>query len=220
MITLYFDEPDHTGHEDGPFSPTVRGAVFKSDSALTRLVSGLEARGLFDSVNLIVVSDHGMAEVSRERVAPISRAIDTSQVRIVASGAVFMGWSRSDDNRGLVAALNRLPHVTAWLRDDIPERLHFRNHHRVTPVVAVADEGWMIVATDTSRMTARGMHGYDNALPSMRTIFIARGPVFRRGVRIPAFSNVDVYSLLAHILGVTPAANDGSLNSLRGALRE
>ena len=220
MITLYFEEPDHTGHEDGPFAPTVRGAVLRADSALARLVSGLEARGLFDSVNLIVVSDHGMAEVSRERLAPIGRVIDTSQVQIVASGAVFMGWSRSNDNAGLVAALNRLPHVTAWLREEIPERFHFRNHHRVTPVVAVADEGWMIVATDSSRMTARGMHGYDNTLPAMRTIFIARGPAFRRGARIPAFSNVDVYSLLAHVLGVTPAPNDGSLNSLRAALRE
>jgi predicted AlkP superfamily pyrophosphatase or phosphodiesterase len=219
IITLYFDEPDHTGHEDGPNSVAVRGAVLRSDSALARLVAGLELRGMYDSVNLVVVSDHGMAEVSRDRLAPVSTVIDTSAVQIVASGAVFMGWSKTGDNAGLVAALNRLPHVTAWLREDVPERLHFRNHRRVTPVVALADEGWMIVATPESRMTARGMHGYDNALPSMRTIFIARGPAFREGARIPEFSNIHVYELLARIVGVEPAANDGSRSVLEPALR-
>jgi predicted AlkP superfamily pyrophosphatase or phosphodiesterase len=219
MITLYFDEPDHTAHEDGPFAATVRGAVLKSDSALGRLVAGLEERGIYDSVNLIVVSDHGMVEVSRGRMAPIADVIDTGLVHAVATGAVFMGWSRSGDNAGLAAALNSMPNVQAWLREDVPERFRFRNHRRITPVVALADEGWMIVWTRESRMTARGMHGYDNALPSMRAFFAARGPAFREGARIPEFNNVDVYPLMARVLGLTPAPNHGTLAIAGAALR-
>lgn len=219
MITLYFEEPDHTGHADGPTSPTVRAAVLKSDSALARLVNGLRDRGLFESVNLVVVSDHGMTEVAPERTVYVSDVLPTTAFHVVAAGPLFMGWSRTGDNAGMVAALRRLPHVSAWLKEDVPARLRFNNHRRITPVVAVADDGWVIAANRSWRATGGGRHGYDNELPSMRTIFIARGPAFRRGARIPEFSNVDVYALLAHVLGLTPAPNDGSLAIIGAALR-
>jgi predicted AlkP superfamily pyrophosphatase or phosphodiesterase len=64
----------------------------------------------------------------------------------------------------------------------------------------------------------RGSHGYDPALESMRAIFIARGPGFRRGVVLPPFENVDVYPLLARLIGVTPAENDGNPRTLLPAL--
>ncbi|CAN5349892.1 ectonucleotide pyrophosphatase/phosphodiesterase [soil metagenome] len=219
MITLYFEEPDQTGHAEGPTAPAVRAAVHKSDSALARLVNGLRQRGLFDAVNLVVVSDHGMTEVTPEQVAYVSDVLDTAAFHVVTGGVLFLGWSRTGDNAGMVAALRRLPHVSAWLREDVPARLHFSDHRRITPVVAVADDGWLIAANRSWRATGGGRHGYDNELPSMRTIFIARGPAFRRGARIPEFSNVDVYALLAHVLGLTPAPNDGSLAIIGAALR-
>lgn len=219
MITLYFEEPDHTGHADGPTAQSVRGAVLKADSAVARLVDGLRQRGLFDTVNLVVVSDHGMVEAAPERTLYVSDVLDTAAFHVVTGGALFMGWSRTGDNAGMVAALRRLPHLSAWLREDVPARLHFSNHRRITPVVAVADEGWVISANRTWRASGGGRHGYDNALPSMRTIFIARGPEFRSGARIPEFNNVDVYPLLARVLGLTPAPNDGSLAIIGAALR-
>ena len=64
----------------------------------------------------------------------------------------------------------------------------------------------------------RGSHGYDPSLPSMQATFIAHGPAFRRGTRLPAFDNVDVYPLLMRLLGLTPAPNDGSTHSVEAAL--
>ena len=54
-----------------------------------------------------------------------------------------------------------------------------------------------------------GTHGYDPAVASMWTLFVAAGPAFRRGVVVPPFENVHIYNALCYILGVTPAANDG-----------
>jgi predicted AlkP superfamily pyrophosphatase or phosphodiesterase len=65
----------------------------------------------------------------------------------------------------------------------------------------------------------RGSHGYDNALPSMRAVFIARGPSFKQGQTIEGFDNVDVYPLLARLLGVPAAPNDGDPERLLPALR-
>ena len=54
-----------------------------------------------------------------------------------------------------------------------------------------------------------GNHGYDPAVASMWTLFVAAGPAFRRGVVVPPFENVHIYNALCYILGVTPAPNDG-----------
>ena len=40
----------------------------------------------------------------------------------------------------------------------------------------------------------------------MRALFVAHGPAFKRGLRVPEFDNVDVYPLLAHLLDIAPQA--------------
>ena len=44
----------------------------------------------------------------------------------------------------------------------------------------------------------------------MRAVFVADGPSFRDGVRMPAFDNVDVYPLLMRLLDVPAEPNDGN----------
>jgi hypothetical protein len=54
----------------------------------------------------------------------------------------------------------------------------------------------------------------------MGALFVAAGPGFARGRVLPPFSSVHVYPMLAHLLGIVPAPNDGSLDSVHAALRE
>jgi predicted AlkP superfamily pyrophosphatase or phosphodiesterase len=63
MITLYYSDVDHGGHDAGPDSEDVKQAIARVDQAMSRLVEGLKARGIFDRVNLVIVSDHGMAKM-------------------------------------------------------------------------------------------------------------------------------------------------------------
>jgi predicted AlkP superfamily pyrophosphatase or phosphodiesterase len=219
IITLYFNEPDHVEHEKGPDSPEAHAAVLMADSAVGRLVAGLRAKGMYDAVNLIIVSDHGMANISPDRYVYLPDVLDTLNVRTVDRGPIWMGWALNGDNAGLVAALRRLPHVQAWLKDSIPARLHYRDNRRITPVVALAETGWMINVAKPTRNRNLGTHGFDNADSRMNALFIAHGPMFKSGARIPAFPNVDVYSLMTRILGLTPAPNDGSLAILGQALK-
>ncbi len=64
LVTLYFDQVDSAGHRDGPRSRGYAQARGIVDAALARLLDGLDARGIRDKVDLVVVSDHGMAEVA------------------------------------------------------------------------------------------------------------------------------------------------------------
>ena len=68
----------------------------------------------------------------------------------------------------------------------------------------------------------RGEHGYDAALESMRALGAARGPEVRAcdGVRAPPVEQVDLYALLAHLLGVrTERGHAGDLSLVRNFLK-
>jgi predicted AlkP superfamily pyrophosphatase or phosphodiesterase len=211
FVALYFNEPDHAGHENGPDAPETAAAAARVDSAVGRLVTGLQQRGLYDKVNLIIVSDHGMSALSPERVVYLDDVVDTTAVRITSISPVLMITPKDGDAPALVAKLKKLPHVTAWLRQDVPERLHFNEGRRITPVVAVADDGWTIATHGRRGGPRGGAHGFDNANASMNALFVAHGPAFAKGATIGAFPNVDVYDVIAKILHLTPAPNDGSL---------
>ena len=84
-------------------------------------------------------------------------------------------------------------------------------------IVLLADEGWTISSTERLQrlgMPRGGTHGYDNFLPSMGALFVAAGPDIQLGRVIGPVANVHVYPLLARLLGITPAPNDGSPDSL------
>jgi predicted AlkP superfamily pyrophosphatase or phosphodiesterase len=219
LITLYLDEPDHTGHDAGPDSPKTAAAAARADSALARLVSGMRARGIYDKVNLIFVSDHGMSQLSPERVVYLDDVVDTAAIRITSLSPDLMITPRDGDAPALLARIKRLPHVSAWLKADVPERLHFNEGRRITPIVAVADDGWTIAMHNGRRGPAGGAHGYDNDNASMNAIFVAHGPAFKHGVTLKPFPNVDVYDLLAKLLNLRPAPNDGSLAPFATVLR-
>ena len=52
-------------------------------------------------------------------------------------------------------------------------------------------------------------------------MFRACGPDFRKGyTRESTFRNVNVYPLLAHLLGITPSPSDGSLEEVKDLLAE
>ena len=207
------------GHRHGPDAPETREAVLRVDSALARLVSGLESRKLYDSVDIIVVADHGMSAISPERVVYVDDAVDSVAVNVVNLTPNLMIGARDGDNDALLARLRKLPHLTVWKKQDVPARLHYGTNPRITPIVGVLDDGWMLEWRHAKQYGDGGEHGYDNAVPNMRALFVAHGPDFRPGSAIAEFPNVDVYDLLAYVLGLTPAPNDGELAPFRPVLR-
>ncbi len=115
-------------------------------------------------------------------------------------------------------------HYECWRKEDLPPRWHYGTHPRVPPIVCQMQEGWdagtRAALAKRAPGATRGSHGFDPGLPSMRTIFIARGPSFRRGVVVPPITNVDIYPLLMSLLGLAPAPNDGDPRALAGTLTE
>jgi predicted AlkP superfamily pyrophosphatase or phosphodiesterase len=208
LVTLYFNIVDTAGHNYGPADPRTAAAVAEVDGSIGMLVDGLAALGR--RANLVIVGDHGMAEISRERVIALDRVATPADYHIVESGGYATLTPSPGREAALAAALLRPhDHMQCWRKADIPARFHYGTNARIPPFLCLAEPGWLIVETLPADFEGHGAHGFDNAAPDMATLFIASGPAFRPGVRLPTFDNVDVYSLLARLVGVTPHPNDG-----------
>jgi predicted AlkP superfamily pyrophosphatase or phosphodiesterase len=220
FLTLYASDVDHWGHELGPAAPQVDSALARVDSMIGWLGAGIAARGLSDRVNVIVVSDHGMSATSPERLIALDDYIALDDVTVVDWSPVGAVTPKPGKLDTVYAALRGAhPHLHVYRKGDVPPHLRFGTHPRVTELVLIADDGWTITTRDRfERFRAGGTHGYDPSLPSMRALFVAAGPALRRGVVVPSFSNIHVYELMAAILQITPARNDGSRDSVRTLL--
>jgi predicted AlkP superfamily pyrophosphatase or phosphodiesterase len=217
FVTLYFDEVDTWGHNTGPDSPEVNAALARTDAAVGRLVAGLKAKGLFAAADLVIVADHGMAATSAERVTYLDDLLPLADVHAVGLGPVAgLRAMPGHEDEVAKALLTPRPHMTCWRKADVPARFHYGHNPRVAPFVCLAETGWVIGTKGHS--VNKGAHGFDPYDPLMDALFVAHGPAFRKGAVLPAFDNVDVYPLLAALVGVAPQPNDGHLADLAPAL--
>jgi predicted AlkP superfamily pyrophosphatase or phosphodiesterase len=225
LATLYFDIVDDMGHRFGPLAPETAAGVKEADEAVARLLAGLARLGLRDSANLVLVSDHGMSEISPEQTVFLEDLMDISQVRVEATGP-YGGVRPKDgvDVAALVAGIRAKapPQIKIYLREQMPAHLHYSQGDSIPPILLLADDHWSV--EEKSRWSqswarnSKATHGWDPATTNMGALFIANGPAFRRGAVIPAVDNIHVYHLLCATLGIKPAANDGDRRLVKAAL--
>jgi predicted AlkP superfamily pyrophosphatase or phosphodiesterase len=223
FITAYFEDTDNAGHEFGPMGARTDSAIARVDSAIGAIVKGIERLGRTD-VHIVVVSDHGMAETAPARMIYLDDLIPLDSLRVIDWTPVATIQPATGRDAYVYSRLHGAhPHLAVYRKADVPARLHFSAGNRISPIVAIADEGWTI--TTRARVAALkgkfslGAHGYDNALPSMSGILIAAGPRLKAGFVRPPIENVHVYPLLAALLGLAPAPSDGSIDSVRTMIR-
>jgi hypothetical protein len=208
LVMLYISVIDDTTHRHGPASPRTAGAVAAADRAVGRLVAGLDALPIRDSVDVIVLSDHGMEEAAQSRMLPLrpilaAAGIDTSLVQMGDNGPTMSLWLGGDGAlaRRVVAALRAgLGHARVYARGETPAGWHLDGNARAGDVLVVAEPGYIVAKGAADRVIDLGNHGWDPVDPAMHGIFVAAGPHIARAGLIPAFENVHVYPFLAALL--------------------
>ncbi|KAK3395545.1 Phosphodiest-domain-containing protein [Sordaria brevicollis] len=229
VIAAYVPNVDSDGHKYGPNSTEIRSTIEKVDRMLDKMFKGLEERHLTDIVNVIVVSDHGMATTDISRLVQLEDLVDLSKIEHT-DGWPLVGLrpKNPDDLQSIYSDLidktKTNPNLEVYLRDvNMPKRYHFSNNERIAPLWIVPKAGWALVNMKEMNLKEaqaqgavyhpRGLHGYDHEHPLMRAIFIARGPAFphKANSRLEAFQNIEVYNILCDSVGITPAPNNGTL---------
>jgi len=197
FLTMYISDVDTAGHDFSPNSTETRDAVLKVDNDLGRLIQGLKARGIFTQASLIVVSDHGMATQYPTNFIVLDELFDTKLAeKIFWTNEIVSIFPKEGKEDAICETLKAKlpPQARVYRKAEMPAKGEMND--------------------------LRGGHGYDNELESMRAIFIAHGSAFKKGVVIEPFENIQVYNVMARILGLTPAPNDGNESVAIAALAD
>ncbi|XP_074568063.1 uncharacterized protein LOC141824640 [Curcuma longa] len=223
FMTLYFEDPDKQGHKVGADDPEITAAVTRIDDMIGRLIAGLEKRGIFEDVTVILLGDHGMVGTCDKKLIfldALSPWIKIPQDWVESTSPLFAirppaGVVPSEVVAKMNEALSsgKVEHghyLKMYLKEDLPERLHYSASCRIPPIIGLLAEGYKVELKKTEDCECGGAHGYDNAFFSMRSIFIAHGPHFARGRKIPSFENIQIYNVIASILKLKGAPNNGS----------
>lgn len=219
FATIYFDTVDTQGHRFGPDSAEVNAAIAEVDARIGDLVAGAARLGV--AVNWVIVADHGMRQTDEARVIQLDTFIDRASYIAAETGPyAAIEPAAGTDNRVAESLLKPHEHMTCARKEDLPARLHYGANPRVAAIICLAEPGWTILSGPSPYPVTGGAHGYDNADPEMLALFIASGPAFAEGARLPVFDNVAVAALLRAVLGLPEDAQaDGRLADLKAALR-
>lgn len=213
LVMLYFQQPDGIGHDYGPAHPETGKVVGELDALLGRLRNKINKLPYGDRVNLVVTSDHGMGAINPNRYVNVYDIVEEEWIESVVGGnPMYLVDAVDGYEDSVTLGLDRTEGITAWRREEVPAQLHYGTHPRIPDVVLVADSSWSVgTSPDPSGYTG-GAHGYDNRNTDMHHIFYAAGPAFKSGYVHPPFENVQIYGIIAHILGLEPAPTDGDIS--------
>jgi alkaline phosphatase D len=220
LILWYMDEPDYSGHYYGPFSEGTNSIIMYQDSLLGIYLEKISALPNAEEINLIFTSDHGMQVSDPVRTAYLEDYINDSWVKnLQGYNPNFNILAEDGCIDSLFHALSDGDHFTVWKAGEVPERLHYGTHPRITDIIVCADSAWRLKWKRDDIRGSYGDHGYDNRNTDMHAIFYATGPAFKKGHVHPTFNNVDLYPLMAYILGLEPVEVDGKFANVRDMLK-
>lgn len=224
FITLYFSDTDTAGHQYGPDSPQVAVAVHKLDAEIGKLMDGIKDTRL--PVDLIVLADHGMMKVDGPPVYLDQFGLSVASFAPVVDSLLYPK-SEDDAEKAYEALRGKSDKFAVYRLANTPEPFHLDNNPRAGDPVVVPSGPYFIAAQRDAQRPEHppvGMHGYDaRKMPQMKAIFFAAGPDIRHGVAVKPFENVNVYPLIAKILGLDittlkTGPIDGKISVLEGIL--
>ncbi|XP_044011173.1 bis(5'-adenosyl)-triphosphatase ENPP4-like isoform X2 [Aphidius gifuensis] len=236
FVLLYIEEPDFHTHALGTQSPKINELLKKLDNFTEYIFNKLRDNNL-DDVNVVHLSDHGMADVPYSHIINISNIIDEkteAKIVVTLSTAMIEPYNGKD-----IIVYNKLKNESAktsgfevYWKKDIPDKWHYRNNNRISKIFLIAKIGYAFDELFKSmkyyekafnitinNQSQFGVHGYDNGDHRMYPIFFARGPAFVSHCKLEPFNSVDLLSLFCHILNINCQQTNGTLNSFDKCLQ-
>lgn len=233
LVLTYVPTIDQVGHKHGISGPQLTLALNEVDGFVGLVQQMLMDRNLSHIVNLIIVSDHGMAPTSPSRLLFLDDVVDTSKVSHIdgwpLNGLRPANGVSVDELHDLLLANmtdSDRTHFQVYRLEDFPAEYHFggspsahRFNYRLAPLWIVPEVGYSITNHATLDKAGgdylpHGVHGYNNSEVTMRALFLGTGPYFdarlQPGLKVLPFDNVEVYNIVCESVGAVPGPNNGT----------
>jgi len=231
MITLYFSDMDQIGHAYGPSNDEkLEAQLHKLDRELGALFEGLKSFDL--PISVILVSDHGMADVHKDKLINLDQLTEGIKARIVNNGALAHVHLENPDEKSKVIELLK-SRGGNFIIDDLSKNENYTDitkyPQRIGDFLIIPEMGYyladnrgMLRYQNRSAMLKTdvyGEHGFSPKNQEMWGIFYAKGPRIKVGNQIEPFQNIHIYPLLCQLLGLEiPDGIDGKKEVLTPVL--
>lgn len=231
---LWMNQPDFAQHQTSPGSPQSLAAIRNADDNLSRVIKALKLKGVLDSTDILVVSDHGFST--------IGAAVDVAD-SLQKAGFNATREFKSKPAPGEILVVANSGSSLLYLPDHsnavIEKLVHFFQRWKSTGVIftrkampgtfALSDVHldsdsapdilislrWM---SDPNKFGAHGLITADRSSYSpgqgahvslspfdMHNTLVAAGPDFRPGITNSLPSgNVDIAPTILYLLGIKP----------------
>jgi ectonucleotide pyrophosphatase/phosphodiesterase family protein 5 len=193
----------------------MKDKLLELDQDLGYMLDKLQTAQLFDRLNLIITSDHGMDTISAKTAIFLDSYIDTDLFDAFGSRACYSLFVKKPaDINYVYTTLKKVSNVDVYKKSEIPVSLYYKLNVRIGDLVIVTQIGYAVYINNQTVdwSVNNGDHGYYNNESTMFPIFMAHGPAFKKGYKIKSFNNVDIYPLMCYVLGVDPSiGHNGSL---------
>lgn len=228
LILAYVPTIDLVGHKYGISGEHLDKSLQEVDKFVLSLSSELEKRNLNNIVNLIVLSDHGMAPTSNDRLLYLDDVVDLNKIEHVDGWPLYGLRPKSDYSveeayKDIKAALKGNENFRLYKVDEFPPEWNFgaghRFSYRLAPLWIVPNVGYAITThknmeENNNDYSPKGVHGYNNTELLMRALFLGKGPYFETLLqaekKVKPFPNTEVYNMICESLFISPAPNNGS----------
>jgi len=211
LVVSYFSLVDSMGHEYGPDAQQTYDAVQQLDSLMADLHTRLKA--LDENINLVIVSDHGMASVDPSMSIKIDSLPKDDNFMVQNTGPRVLYYAKPNSKADIKGFSKKLAKAADGryivLTDQQKRDYYYDKGPRVGDIVLQTTAPR--VFTDSKMASYLGTHGYAYT-DDMAATFIATGPAFKRHVQLDEMNNLDVYPLIAKLLGLkilSPIDSDG-----------
>lgn len=221
--------PDTARHKYGAFGEGLKEGLDRVDAQLGDVVAAMEAAGVYEQTNFIILSDHGQMDFDKRTKINVLLA-EGGFLEVAPDGSVY-DWQAFAQSNGMSASV--------YLRDPANKKLYDQVYAYLQKLVAEKKWGFthvytteeakekygtygpfsFMLATDGSTSVSdawtkdaleifgadekrplKATHGYEPEL-GPQPVFMAHGPDFKENVSIPNAKLVDIAPTLAKILG-------------------
>ena len=233
LITLYFSDMDNVGHRYGPSNDDqLKTALDRLDRELGALFEGLKSFDL--DINVVLVSDHGMADVPKSNLINLDQLTKGIDARIVNNGALAHLHLVDPTRKSEVIQLLS-QQAGNFTVEDVASRESYQDISkypaRFGEILILPDLGYYLAdergifryqnSSARFKTDVFGEHGFSPQYREMHGIFYANGPAIREGLKIDRFENIHIYPMICQILGLSiPKDIDGKAEVLEPILKD
>lgn len=218
FIASYFSTIDSAGHHHGFDSQELNTAIKEFDTLFGYFIEKIKSE-IYQPVNIILVSDHGMVPIVKEAHISTDKVLQNiknkfKDIKIIYNDTqIFIYFNKSKTSNETMLSIenilrsNRVANnklYNIYTKGSYPKHWHFNSDIGIIPDIIIEAEAPAIFTRKKVLTKFDGAtHGFDPSTDSrLHGVFMASGPNITQGKVVKPFKNIHIFPFMNTLLGL------------------